>query len=213
MAKKRREASTTEADGAHTPEQRRLQSAVDRAADYRHGKLGDGEAESGDEPVRPMEEWRDLVSQRIEDAMRQGLFDNLSGRGKALAIERDPYLPEDQRMAATLLRNNNLSPAWISERKALLAAIDELRADLRVAAGRMHAALDATEDGDRADELRATWTTWLRGWQTRMYKLNDRILVHNLKQPVPHLEIFMLRTDAETIRAGADPAWVHDTEA
>lgn len=114
-----------------TSQQRRLQFALDNAAGYRDGQEGGAEQETSPEPVRPMDEWRDLASQRIDDAMRQGMFDNLSGRGKPINLRRAPFLPADQQMAVTLLRNNGLAPEWIAGRKDTLAAIDNLRADLR----------------------------------------------------------------------------------
>jgi DnaJ homolog subfamily C member 28 len=154
-----------------------------------------------------MDEWHDLVSQRIEDAMRQGLFDNLSGRGKPLNLRRDPFLPEDQQMAVTLLRNNDLAPEWITERKIILAAIDALRADLHRAAGIMRCDLDAATDDVRREQLQRRWRLWLADWQARIDQLNRRILVQNLKQPVRHLEIYMLRLPEELARAGADAAW------
>ena len=128
----------TQSPGAARPAPRRseqadvIQRAHAKAAEYANPAPPPS---TGNEPVQTMEEWADLVSQRIEEAIRQGHFDNLPGRGKPLELRRDPYVPEDQQMAHTLLRNNNLVPAWIGERKAVLASIERLRAKLAASAG------------------------------------------------------------------------------
>ncbi len=190
----------------------RLQAAIDKVGGYHERREADVD-EAAEASARPLEEWSDIVSQRIEDAMRQGLFDNLAGRGKPLSLDRDPFLPEDRQMAATLLRNNNLSPEWISERKAILAAVGALRAELRQAAHAMEQAIDAAPGDAQTVALRERWTRWLADWQTRLGKLNDRILVHNLKQPIAHLEILQLRLPDELTRAGAEAEWSQQTGA
>jgi DnaJ family protein C protein 28 len=187
--------------------QRRLRSAVDRANEYHEATERSGielEEDNDHDTVRPMEEWGDLVSQRIEDAVRQGLFDGLSGHGKPLDLDRDPFVPEDQKMAVNLLRNNRLAPEWISERNAILASIDAMRTELRVAKSRADKKLDETEDEERRSNISQRWVEWLTGWCGRVGKLNDRILVHNLKLPVSHLEIVQLRLPNELDDVGIE---------
>lgn len=212
MTKRRPQQENRPERDESTLRQRRLRSAIDKASDYHAARdTGSGDQDEEDDAVRPMEEWHDIVSQRIEDAMRQGLFENLSGRGKPLDLQRDPFLPDDQRMAVTLLRNNKLSPEWISERKAILAAIERMRAELRREATAMRTALRAAQDDVRRHSLCTEWRVWLGGWQERMEQLNRRILIQNLKQPVRHLEIYFLRLPDELARAGADPEWTKPT--
>lgn len=42
------------------------------------------------DPLPGLEGWNDLVGQRIEEAIRQGEFDNLRGHGKPLDLRRNP---------------------------------------------------------------------------------------------------------------------------
>ena len=184
--------------------QNRLRSAIEGAHEY--DASPDRADKAGKAPIKPTEEWRDIVSQRIEDAMRQGLFDGLAGEGSPLNLDRDPFLPADQQMAVTLLRNNGLAPEWISERNAILAAIDTARKELRNAAADMQRAMDGSPVVPR-EELMARWVKRLDAWQARMVKLNDRILTYNLKQPVSHLEIYQLLLSDELARAGVNTDW------
>jgi hypothetical protein len=71
---------------------------------------------------------RRLAERRIEDAMREGKFDNLEGAGKPLALEEMPA-DENVRMtwwAIKILRQNDVIPDEVRWRKAL----DHVRARL-----------------------------------------------------------------------------------
>jgi len=71
---------------------------------------------------------RRLAEKRIEDAMKQGKFDNLPGAGKPLELEPIPA-DENARMmwwALKILRNNEFTPHEVRWRKT----VDYLKADL-----------------------------------------------------------------------------------
>ena len=75
---------------------------------------------------------RHLADKRIEEAMKQGKFDNLEGAGKPLDLEPMPA-EENSRMnwwAIRILRQNNVVPDEIRWRKLL----DTLRSELVTAA-------------------------------------------------------------------------------
>jgi hypothetical protein len=71
---------------------------------------------------------RRLADKRIEDAMKEGKFDNLKGAGKPVDLEPMPA-EEDARMtwwALRILRKNDFTPEEIRWRKA----VDYLKAKL-----------------------------------------------------------------------------------
>ena len=153
---------------------------------------------------RTPEQWRDLISERIEEAMRAGHFDNLRGKGKPLNPAPEPHVPPEMQMANSLLRNNDLTPAWISDRSALLAEIDRFRARLRREAGatwRSAGDTAATPEAQATHELR--WQAQCAAWQEEIRTLNRRIEGQNFKQPVSFLEIVKLRLADELARAEA----------
>ena len=91
--------------------------AQERADAYRQ-QDEEGMHEKTDKPVeaaptghprRTPEQWSDFISQRIEEAMRAGAFDNLPGRGKPLNAAPEPHVAADMQMANSLLKNNNLT--------------------------------------------------------------------------------------------------------
>jgi hypothetical protein len=86
-----------------------------------------------------MDGFGSIVEQRIQDAQKEGLFDNLPGKGKPLNLDDDSSVPEDLRLTFKVLKNSNCLPIEMELRKEvynlrqiLNAAIDpETRRQLR----------------------------------------------------------------------------------
>lgn len=51
-----------------------------------------------------------IVEERILEAQKAGMFDNLPGRGKPLRLEDQTWVPEDLRMAYHILKNARVLP-------------------------------------------------------------------------------------------------------
>lgn len=60
-----------------------------------------------------------LAEQRIEDAMRDGAFDDLPGAGKPLQLDDDRLVPEDARVAYRLLKNAGFIPPELERRREI----------------------------------------------------------------------------------------------
>ena len=153
------------------------------------------------EPKRTPQQWESLVNQRIEEAMQAGAFDNLRNKGKPLDPSPDPYVPPDMQMANSLLKNNELAPAWIGDRAAVLAGIEHFRARLLGVAADFAQARAEAADPQRLAELDQLWSRYVEAWRAEIVEINKRILTQNLKQPVTFLEIYSLRLEEELRRA------------
>jgi len=72
-----------------------------------------------------------IIEERILQAQRRGVFENLPGSGKPLEIEDDSHIPEDLRLAYKILKNAGCIPPEIELKKEihqtrdLLAAMDD----------------------------------------------------------------------------------------
>jgi hypothetical protein len=179
-------------------EEERLRLARKKAEEYRNPKPP---KDDGDVTER-MDEFANLVSKRIEEAMRRGDFDNLKGRGKPLPIENDPFVPEEQQMAFKLLKNNDMTPNWIAERKEMLRAMEAWREEFQRVVGEANRAWIAASSDERRVQIRERWELWLARWEDEIVELNRRIGLFNLVQPIRHLEIFKLHLDDELRKVG-----------
>ena len=80
-----------------------------------------------------------IAEERIQEAQREGLFDDLPGKGKPLNLDEDNAVPEDLRLSFKILKNANCLPIEMELRKEIYnlrqlldAAIDpETRKELR----------------------------------------------------------------------------------
>jgi Domain of unknown function (DUF1992) len=103
-----------------------------------------------------VDEWHFIAERKIREAIEEGAFDHLEGKGEPLDLSENPYEDAGLRMAHRLLKNNGFAPAWIEEAK-------EIDAEYH----RLHTLRDHS-----SKEFRA-----------RVEALNRRILVFNLKAP------------------------------
>lgn len=67
-----------------------------------------------------------IAEKRIEEAQAKGEFDNLPGSGRPLELEDLSNVPEELRMAYTVLRNAGCLPPELEERKEINRLIDLL---------------------------------------------------------------------------------------
>jgi len=105
-----------------------------------------------------VDKWENIAERKIREAMAEGAFDNLKGKGQPLDLEENPYEDPSLRMAHRLLRNNGFAPAWVEEAKDLERAIETAQQDLGRGLG-------------------------LAAFRARIAEINRWILAHNLKTP------------------------------
>jgi hypothetical protein len=100
-----------------------------------------------------------LAEARIEEAMREGAFDDLPGSGRPLVLDDESLIPEELRAAYRILRNAGFVPPEVEarhERKtlaALIATLDDGDAKRRALTklALLEAWLDASSSGLRYD--------------------------------------------------------------
>src|SRR6266436_2391386 len=122
-----------------------------------------------------MDHWENIAERKIREAMSEGAFDNLTGKGRPLNLEENPYEDPSLRMAHRLLRNNGFAPAWVEEAKDLEQEIDLSCRELA-----------AKRSPDRFRE--------------RIADINRRILTHNLKTPSALFHMLPFDAEAEIWR-------------
>ena len=66
-----------------------------------------------------MEYMHKIAEERIREAMEEGRFDNLPGKGKPLNLEDESGIPEDVRLAFKILKNAGCLPIEMEVRKEI----------------------------------------------------------------------------------------------
>jgi len=67
-----------------------------------------------------MDSFYKIAEQRIVEAMQNGEFDNLEGRGKPFRFEDESMIPEDLRIAYRFLKNAGCVPPELEMRKEIV---------------------------------------------------------------------------------------------
>lgn len=147
-------------------------------------------------------EWRDLIEDLIEDGRQRGAFDELAGQGKPLDL--DPNLYEgSSALANKLLKENDLRPAWITNRVVVMEQIDALRGDIQRTWERYRLAFAQAQGDAQKGGLTIGWDDHCRRWEADITKLNKQIETYNLKRRISQLELFKLRLNDELKRVDA----------
>ncbi len=69
-----------------------------------------------------------IAEEKIRRAQREGIFDELPGRGRPLQIEDDRGVPEDLRLAYKILKNADCLPPELALKKEIRQMEDMLSA-------------------------------------------------------------------------------------
>ena len=163
-----------------------------RAALEQHD-LSPAEPRQPDRP-RNEEERQALVEHRIQEAMKNGAFDNLPGKGKPLNLNRSPYLDSGQALAFGLLKNNGFAPEWIERDK-------EIRQDLAAVRAELRSAWQQSQPDPATDPH---WLAAVARFEAALPKLNRKIDDFNLIVPLVASQRPRLRLADELRRAQRD---------
>lgn len=67
------------------------------------------------------------IDEIIRQAMEEGKFDDLPGKGKPLNLDQDPHEDPDWRVAHHMLKSAGFSLPWIERLKEIQVEIDQAR--------------------------------------------------------------------------------------
>ena len=126
----------------------------------------------GDNP-----DWMAGVAERkIQDAIDEGLFDNLPGRGQPLDLSVNPFEPPGMGAINRMLKHNRAVPPWL----ALEQEIEASRALARGTLARWEAAEPSLRGTPEYPALRAKAR---EAYARHLKETNDMILKYNYTSP------------------------------
>ena len=94
-------------------------------------KLGFVDQEAGSNDLTKHKGIDSAIEDKIQLAILQGDFDNLSNHGKKLETYQNPLVDRTTDLAYEILRKNGIKPEWIELQQNMNSLKDDLRARLR----------------------------------------------------------------------------------
>lgn len=140
------------------------------------------------------------IEEIIQQAMREGAFDNLPGKGKPLDLEDNPHLDPEWQLAYHLLKQNGFGPQFIEQRQAIELELATAREALaRTWVWRQR----ELERGEEAVFVEAKWSGAKKVFQQTVENLNQNIKAYNLQVPTPVLNRLPIKFEEELSRIGS----------
>lgn len=144
-----------------------------------------------------MEERDSAIDKAIREAMDEGKFENLPGKGQPFKPE-NPYKDPDKWAAQRILDNAGFTPDWLADKQEIEAMTEQARKALHRTWLWRSMALDQGETALAEDE----WRRAVSRFRDAVKEINKRTTTYNLKIPpsLPQLHLSILNADAEIAR-------------
>ena len=120
-----------------------------------------------------------LAEKRLREAIENGEFDDLPGKGKPVDTSENPFEDPEMRLAHRMLRNAGFAPSWIEERKDIDSEFEIARNQL----SRVWTVLQNARASDNERGAQVRWEKALTSFREQASELNRRIRAWNLKVP------------------------------
>jgi len=143
-----------------------------------------------------MGRWESLIDQKIREAIEQGEFDNLAGKGEPIDLSENPFEDPHWRTAHRLLRNAGFAPAWIEERKDIEAELEAAREQL----SRAWTVVRNARDTENERGATARWEKARSAFSQQANNLNKQIVAWNLRVPSAALHRKLIDAECEIER-------------
>lgn len=140
-----------------------------------------------------MKNWESLIDQKIREAMEQGEFDDLAGKGEPVDLSENPFEDPEMRLAHRMLRSAGFAPSWIEERRDIDSELEVARNQL----ARAWVILQKAQGTENERGARARWEKAVNSFRQKTTDLNRRIAAWNLKVPSPGFQRKMIDAERE----------------
>ena len=134
------------------------------------------------------------VEESIRQAMQDGKFDNLPGKGKPLRWDENPNEDPEMALAHHVLKSAGYTLPWIETRRTIEADLEQARAALRRNWNWRGGEL---AQGHPPAQVDAEWQRALEAFRTQVAVINKRIFSYNLEVPSESLQRSQVNTEKE----------------
>lgn len=136
----------------------------------------------------------DKVERTIRQAIEEGQFEDLPGKGKPLKLDQNPYEDPEWRLAYRVLRNGGFSLPWIEARKEIENELEAARLSLGATWSRLETDLSTVQSVTDRD---AEWHRAIELFRERIDKINQLISSYNLRVPSSRFQMNKKDVDRE----------------
>jgi DnaJ family protein C protein 28 len=134
------------------------------------------------------------IDDQIEQAIREGKFDNLAGHGQPLHWDDNPHEDPEWALAHHIIKSSGYNLPWIENRQHIIAELVKARQALaRTWAWRANALVQ----GQPAPRVAAEWERAVATFKTQIAAINKRLLTYNLEIPDPRFELPLCNAEQE----------------
>ncbi|GIV05705.1 MAG: hypothetical protein KatS3mg016_1280 [Fimbriimonadales bacterium] len=119
-----------------------------------------------------------IAERKIEEAMQEGKFDDLPGRGKPLPLDEEWFAPPEMRPAIRLLKSAGVLPDWLERAREIERLREDAQRLWRIAEREYPRACQL--GAERFNEWRES--SWQRILAV-MQRVNSLILAYNCSAP------------------------------
>jgi DnaJ family protein C protein 28 len=124
------------------------------------------------------------IDEIIAQAMREGAFDNLPGKGKPLDLADDANVDPEWKMAYHLLKQNGFVPEFIEQRQLIETELGKARQALQRTFSWRATEIERGGDAQLAEK---EWEKAKTLFVSKVEELNKSIASYNLTIPTPSL--------------------------
>jgi DnaJ family protein C protein 28 len=141
------------------------------------------------------------IEEHIRQAMSQGKFDDLPGKGQPLNLDENPLEDPEWRLTHHMLRSSGFTLPWIEMRKEIEDEIEAARAALKRAWEWRVEALSLGQPGELVEN---EWKRAANAFRERVGEINQHIDDYNLQAPTEGLQRPKLNVEREIESLGAE---------
>jgi DnaJ homolog subfamily C member 28 len=124
------------------------------------------------------------IDEIIRNAMEEGAFDNLRGKGQPLNLDENPNVDPEWQLAYHLMKQNGFAPEFIEQRQAIEMELAQARTALARSWAWRQQSLAAGED---AEWVEREWGKAKQKLGETVNKLNAHLKSYNLNIPLDKL--------------------------
>jgi DnaJ family protein C protein 28 len=137
------------------------------------------------------------IEEIIRQAMEEGEFDDLPGKGKPLQLDQNPHQDPEWRAAHNMLKSGGFSLPWIESLGEIEVQIQDAHTGLARSWEWYQAEL---ADGNASNQAENEWKRSMVSFREKVTEINNEIRSYNLQVPNDRFQLRPLNADREIDR-------------